>query len=399
MKKLTIVGRGTVGCLSVAHFLRWTNWDIDWIFDSSIEPAAVGEGTTLTLPTSLRHSIDFDSIDMDNVYATPKVGIWKRNWGKGKEFKHSFHAGNTGIHFNAVLLQKYIFEKISNNSRVRLIDENCTDYESLDSDFVMVCTGTPNFDQDYIIRDSIPVNACKVYQSPWDHPKFLYSLTFAKKYGWVFGIPLQNRCAVGYLYNDSITTAEEVHEDVQDILDEFKLIPQVTRDIKFKNYSRKTNFTQKVCYNGNASFFLEPLEATSTSFADQINRYVFDMWNDNTYTVDQLNNEYHNYLNDIESMICMHYFSGSVFDNKFWQYAKTKGTENFVNAVNKKENFYHIINEVLKNYDSFEDRKKALIVPTYIEEKNIHVSTWTVNSFYQNIKGLEIKDDILKLMN
>lgn len=398
MKKLTVVGRGTVGCLTVAHFLRWTNWNIDWIFDSSIEPAAVGEGTTLSFPASLKNSVDFDSVDMENVYSTPKLGIWKRNWGKGKEFKHTFHAGNTGIHFNAVLLQKYLFEKLSQNNRIRLFDQNSGDYENLDSDYVIVCTGTPNFDEDYIIRDSIPVNACRVYQSPWDYPKFNFSLTFAKKFGWTFGIPLTNRCAVGYLYNDSFTTADEVHEDVQDILNEFGLVPQVTRDIKFRNYSRKVNFTEKVCYNGNASFFLEPLEATSTGFADQINRHAFDLWHEKKNTPEELNDDYHAELDDIESMICMHYFSGSVYDNAFWQYAKSIGTKNVVNAIRKKENFYLILEEVLDKFDSIERRKIAQTEVTYIEENNSHVGSWTVNSFYQNIKNLEIRDELTRMM-
>ena len=33
MKKITIIGRGTAGCVAVTHFLRWTDWEIDWVFD------------------------------------------------------------------------------------------------------------------------------------------------------------------------------------------------------------------------------------------------------------------------------------------------------------------------------------------------------------------------------
>jgi uncharacterized protein (UPF0333 family) len=29
MKKLTVVGKGIVGALAVAHFLKYTDWDID----------------------------------------------------------------------------------------------------------------------------------------------------------------------------------------------------------------------------------------------------------------------------------------------------------------------------------------------------------------------------------
>lgn len=398
MKKLTVVGRGTVGCLTVAHFLRWTDWEIEWIFDSSIQTTPVGEGTTLSLPITLSESISFDGVDMDHVYATPKLGIWKRNWGKGKEYKHAFLSGSTGIHMSAVLLQDYIFNNLIKNKRVKAIDKNCDDYENLDSDYVIVCTGTPNFNNDYFIRTSIPVNACKVYQCPWEYSRFNYSITFAMKHGWIFGIPLQNRCAIGYLHNSSFTNMSEIDEDVQDILDEFKLIPETSREINFKNYSRKTNFTKKVCYNGNASFFLEPLEATSTSFADHINRLVFDHLKNNLYNVNQLNSIYRNELNNIESMICLHYFSGSIYDNKFWSYAKLKGRENIINTLNKKNDFSLIIKEVIKEYDNFEKRKSGEYVQTLFEEKNAHVSTWSINSFYQNIKGLEIKEELIEII-
>jgi hypothetical protein len=93
------------------------------------------------------------------------------------------------------------------------------------------------------------------------------------KHGWVFGIPLQKRISIGYLYNDKISSLEEVKEDVKNTFKEYNLNPsKITNHIKFQSFYRKENFKNRIIYNGNASFFIEPLEATSTSMSTDINR-------------------------------------------------------------------------------------------------------------------------------
>lgn len=382
MKKITVVGRGTVGVLAVAHFRRHTDWKIDWVYDPSIMPAAVGEGTNMVLPKSLYENINFDSTDMEQLSATAKFGIWKRGWGSGKEYKHTFPAGAYGIHFNATIFQEYLFNKLIQDKRITTIENNSTDYEKLDSDYVMVCTGSPvtAASKEYIKRTSIPVNSAKVFQCPWEYDKFNYSLTFAKKFGWIFGIPLKNRCAIGYLYNNSLNTEAEVTEDVQDVLSEFNLVPSVTRNLVFENYSRINNFTKRVVYNGNASFFLEPLEATSTSFADLIIRMSLDMWKGGM-SVDSAQLMYDRVLDEIESMIALHYFSGSVYDTPFWKYA---------NKLAVKQ-----IEKEIENDGAFADiLRRALNHNSYTFNPSNHVGSWPIRSFVQNIDGLDIREKL-----
>lgn len=386
MKKITIVGRGTVGCIAVAHFLRWSDWEIDWVFDPKIETASVGEATTLLLPRALSDTVRFDSRDMDAIGATPKMGIWKRGWGNGEEFYHTFPAGSIGMHFNAVQFQDHMFNKLSDNTRVNLIESNATDYENMESDFVMVCSGSPKDLDDYIVRDSIPVNSCVVFQCPWDYTRFNYSITFARRHGWVFGIPLKNRCSIGYLYNNKFTTPEEIKEDVQELLDEFNLTPSFVRELKFNNYSRETNFTDRVVYNGNASFFLEPLEATSTGFAHIIMTLAFSLWESKSITKDLANATYNKYLNDIESMICLHYCSGSMYDSDFWQYAQRIGD------VKITDNFIH--NTEFASYV-----KDALTKPNYYDCGNKEIGSWGMPSYKMNIDGLGITNKIMDLIH
>jgi len=384
MKKITVIGRGTVGCLAVAHFLRWTNWEIDWVFDPNINPSPVGEGTTLRLPNSLYTNLDFNLIDMNNINANVKLGIRKRGWGKGKDFYHTFPMGSYGIHFSAVYFQDYVFNKLSKNRRIKTIETNVEKYDAIDSDFIMVCTGTPKtFDNNFYIHKNIPVNSAIVFQCPWDYPRFDYSLTFAKKHGWVFGIPIKNRCAIGYIFNSSFSTDEEIKNDVSDIFDEFNLTPESFRKINFENYSRIENFSERICYNGNASFFLEPLEATSTGFADKTIRWAFDVWNGNM-NFSKANLLYRKEIDEIESMICLHYFCGSIFESHFWNYAKKLTEEKIHFDFENKKEFANIIKKSLYRSNFYENYKNS--------EGGAEVGAWPASSYLQNIEGMETKE-------
>ena len=382
MKKLIIVGRGTVGCLAISHFLRYTNWQIEWIFDPTINPVSVGEGTNLIFPSSLYANIGFDGNDMEQIHATAKMGIWKRGWADGHDFKHTFPAGSVGMHFNAVEFQRFMFEKFRYNKRITINESNVSNYDTLDSDFVMVCAGSPvNINENYNIRNSIPVNSCLVFQCPWEFPKFNFSLTFARKYGWVFGIPLKNRCSIGYMYNSNFCSIEDVKLDVLDVFEEFDLEYNDGKELHFNNYSKIDNFDGRICYNGNASFFLEPLEATSTGFSESIMRIAFDVWNG------KLSNQKANYIYDrdiseIESMICLHYLAGSHHNSKFWENATELGKLKIEEDFKSNNRVSKILkNSILSELDHNDDK---------------HIGTWPLKSYGMHIKEFNLTSYISK---
>lgn len=384
MKKISIIGKGTVGCLAVSHFLRWTDWEIDWVYDPNIQTSPVGEGTNLHFPRALFENILFDTEDMESIQSTPKLGIWKKGWGAGKEFKHTFPVGTTGIHFNALDFQEYIFKKFVNHPRIQIVEDNVNNFDLIDSDYIMSCSGSPKeLTDDYIEHKNIPVNSAMVFQCPWELPKFLYSLTFARKYGWVFGIPLKNRCAIGYVYNKDFCTEDDIKNDVQPILDQFDLTPAKVRSLNFLNYSRKNNFTERVCYNGNASFFLEPLEATSTGHAVLVNKLAIDLWHLKSRTPCEADQFYRQELDDIESMICLHYFSGSVYKNDFWNYAKNLAKEKISKKVLEKNNFSDMVKSV------------CLSTPPVQGD----VGSWPFLSYKNNISGLGLTEKLKNILN
>jgi hypothetical protein len=386
MKKITIVGRGIVGCLAVTHFVKYTDWLIDWIYDPTLQPNPVGEGTTLLIPRMLNQNTALNWNDLNKLHGTPKTGILKNNWSNKGHFFHPFLVGDVGIHMNAIELQNMLFDLYKNYERITLLEKNFSKYDNLNTDFLMVCSGTPNcFDSEYKLREFIPVHNCLVSQCPWEGARFNYSLTHATKHGWIFGIPLQNRCSIGYLFNDEYCSFQDVKEEVEIILADLNLVKSAQRLINFNNYSRRKNFVGNTIYNGNASFFLEPLEATSTSLACQILNLSLSVWN-NKLTMQDAELFYQKEIDNIEAMICLHYMAGSIYKTPFWEFAKELANSK-IKMKMKDSEFYKFI------YESMYPKRE--------EDLYVHNSLGGFRKFsYKlNIEGLGIEKQIKELLN
>jgi len=137
-----------------------------------------------------------------------------------------------------------------------------------------------------------------------------------------------------------------------------------------------------VCYNGNASFFLEPLEATSVGIIDFINRRLLDSINDGL-SIESNNLWYKEKIKESKNMIMMHYFAGSKYDNKFWQFAKKKGKDSMAEMI-KSSKFRDIVAIVLSQYED----------PIFDEMLSAEYGQWPPYSYWQNFKGLNIAKDV-----
>lgn len=381
MKKLAIIGRGTAGIINMTHFLRYTDWEIDWYFDDSIKPQAIGEGSDRTLSTLLYNNLNFDYSDLDKIDGTLKTGNFKKNWSNTSLF-HNFQVPSVGFHFNAIKLQDYVLSSVRNNPRITIKEQNIKNSD-VDSDFVMDCSGKPN-DYDLHNRSEyMAVNAAYVTQCYWDYPTFNHTLSIARPYGWVFGIPLRNRCAIGYLHNDSINTIEEIKHDVLDIFKDYNLTPSDTTNLfKFNSYYRKRNFDGRVCYNGNASFFLEPLEANSINIIDGIQRHAYDMWVDN-FSCDNINELFQEGMCEVEVMIMLHYLAGSIYKTPFWNMAKEKSENCLRNNIAKGNLLSFMVDEKNKSLDN------ELDYGVY--------GTWSLKSWAYNIEKLGLYPKLREL--
>lgn len=382
--RVAVVGKGTAGCMTAAYCSRFMNADeVEWYFDPSIKPQAVGEGSTLSLPKRLNECLNFSPREFDAVGATIKTGIYKEGWGSvGKPFTHDFPSPSTGIHFDAPKLQDYVYSKLKD---VVSIKEKNVSSDDIDADYIFDCSGKPSSFEDFELSKYIAVNAVHVTQCSWDYPRFSHTLAIARPYGWVFGIPLKNRCSIGYMYNKDINTLEEVKADVEFILDEYNLVPNgTTNSFSFSNYRRKNNFKDNIVYNGNASFFLEPLEATSFGTVDNINYMATCRWFENN-SLELANTKYHAYLDACENIIMLHYASGSSFKSDFWSYAKERGIKCMENADASLQYMLEYSKEPT-NIGSYSDKFKKPLVQT--EQFNALYNNWWEGSFSQNKIGL-----------
>jgi tryptophan halogenase len=368
-KKIAIIGNGTAGCLTASHFNRYSiDTEIEWYYDPNIKPQAVGEGSLIDLPADLNGSLGFSMSDLYSIDGTIKTGIRKIDWADVDSFDENFTFGKHGMHFNAVQLQEFILKKIKQEGKIKIIESNVT-HDQIDSNYIIDCSGFPQDYSQHIESEYIPVNSAYVTQCFWDYPKFNHTLTIARPYGWVFGIPLQNRCAIGYMYNSTINSLDEVKADVQNIFDKFNLThSDTTNHLNFKNYSRQQNFSTRVSYNGNASLFLEPLEATTLAVVNKNKRLAFDLIHNNIST-DILNNIYTTMVDEVETIIMLHYFGGSKFNTKFWEFAQDRGSKK-IESIKSSAKFI----EFLK-------RSKQNSSTEYSE-----FGTWEQTTMYQNIK-------------
>ena len=171
-KKIVILGRGTAGALSAAYLTKaMPHEEIEWHYDPSIPPQAVGEGSGIDLPSVLLNTLDFNyCTDLKEVDGSFKAGIYKEGWGtKNDPFFHSFIAPGVAIHFNALKFQDFVLNKLRNN--VKVVEHNVTS-DQIDADFIMDCSGKPSSLEKFNVAEGISVNSVTVNQCYWDLPRF-----------------------------------------------------------------------------------------------------------------------------------------------------------------------------------------------------------------------------------
>jgi tryptophan 7-halogenase len=329
VKSVSIIGKGTAGCLAYLNVsqIQKLNKDlslkIDWYYNSKEDPQSVGEGTTPVFTSTLAESgVLVDNHQMYKLDARPKLGIEYINWGN-TDYVHPFYLGRHGVHFNASKFQDLIFNEYTDHTNVTLIDKNVK-HSDIDADIIIDCSGKPDSLDNYDIPKYIPVNAVNIHQCSWkEEPKYLYTKTIARPWGWVFVIPLTTRCSVGYLYNKDITPLESIEEDIQEVIYDLDIKSKHSRSFHFDNYVRKHIFEDRALYVGNSGFFLEPMEATTL---DAVSRALQSVEHKLYCNDNALYNDHMKYFfQEVERFIMMHYAAGSRWKNEFWSFAQERG--------------------------------------------------------------------------
>ena len=110
--KIAVLGTGTVGVMSVLHFLRYLdNSEITCIYNPNKKILGIGESSNVQLPHLLYHSVKFNVfINSDELSSTVKLGVLYKNWRK-KEFISPILPTNYAMHFDNFALSEKMFDR------------------------------------------------------------------------------------------------------------------------------------------------------------------------------------------------------------------------------------------------------------------------------------------------
>jgi len=358
--KIAVLGTGSAGITSVCHLCAWlpAGVEIHSIHDPNIPIIGVGESSTPFFVQTLEFAVDFNLLtDLHHLDATLKHSTRFTNW-RHTEFDNPLFGGNSAIHFNNFKLKDFVFSRLTTKwpDKFKEIHRNVvnltqdkqkvyveTTQDILEYDYVMDARGFPKNYDNYFTSKSTPVNSAIVYNKntpgDWNYTKHI-----AHENGWMFGLPLQDRQSYGYLYNSNITNEKDAHIDMQKILNANFKIEDCAR-YNFKSFYAKKVFEGRIIKNGNRALFFEPLSALSLYLYFLINRLFTDYIKKDT-TQKDLNFNFLEIADAVDSVIAFIYHGGSKYDSKFWQQTVEKTNKVLVNN----EKFLEIKQNLQENF-------------------------------------------------
>lgn len=340
MKRLAVIGIGSAGIQSLAHFLAWLEggWEVVSIHDPNINIVGIGESTNPPFFEALQNGTDFNLVnDIEKLDGTLKFGVEYINWRK-KSFINPLVGGNIALHINTFKLAEFALPRMRKIWKEKFKEilgnvssvENKGDFVSVvvDNvehyfDYVVDCRGfAKNFEHYQLIED-MPVNHCLVHNAPPTSSTPYGPINtghIATENGWMFHIPLLSRDSYGYLFNDKITDIEDAKKDfAKTISVPVESIGDI--EYKFDSYYTTKLVDGRILKNGNSAVFFEPMFANSLWVYSVINRLAFSFINGEIDEV-FVNEEFMKVAVGVEAMISYHYHGGSIYNSDFWNYAK-----------------------------------------------------------------------------
>jgi len=355
LRKVAVLGRGTAGSLaaaSVSRLLPEGEYELHHIYDSRIPVIGVGEGSWPSLVAELHRLTNLPhDIVQQRLMGTRKYGIGFEGWGRrNQDFIHYFSPQQVSYayHLSADLLGDLLHEstnahhidrKVLNITRVDGGAEvEFEDREPERYDLVFDARGFPrqHDPEQHIDISFIPTNKAIIRRCPAiieEEPgkaatQFTYTRSIARPHGWVFVIPLTAHTSYGYVYNNEISSQEEVEADFDELLETDGVAEFEQRAvIAFPNFVHRRIYDGAVARVGNAAAFMEPLEATAIVFAQlQIGMVLQMRFNRppefHERDVEVVNRFLINYVLCSGLFVGWHYSLGSIHDSEFWRYAR-----------------------------------------------------------------------------
>lgn len=359
MKKLAIVGIGTIGIVSLLKSLerllytkskddipeyfqylvndKFSSFDediqISIIHNPNIPKVSVGEGCTSIVYNSMCRlfGVKLTTDILKKCNYTRKFFVnfeWEEGLGHNFQIPHTYK----DIHFDSMEFTNTVLKEITNKYKFVQMIEGDVNQMNLDYDLVIDCSGFPSkedLEKDYIIPDIETVNSAIVYQ---DFKNYNEDYTTSKFHnnGWMFQIPLKNRKTFGYLYNKNITDYNSALEDFKkqlDIIDESKV-----KSFNWDFYYKKKVIENNTIWLGNKLYLYEPAGAIPIHFyANTLEKILIILMNNNFESSEDIeNNINEEYIDEVEKMlniICLYYSGDVKSDSKFWKETRDKTRE------------------------------------------------------------------------
>lgn len=312
--KIAIIGAGTSSILTTLQLLkRNNNYNITIFHDSSTPHLHVGESSTPHVPHLVYEVL---GISIHNLFdlniSSYKRGVNFVDWGKGNQFFHDVNANEFAIHFDTVKFNQFIHKFLEENRLVNYIDKKITEYPIEEFDFIIDCSGWCENKDDYDDPFFETVNSAITFKKQLETENPFCTLHKATEDGWMFGLPFirDNEIRCGYLYNSKFSN------------------PKIEgKKISWKpKLAKKLIQNQKLAYNGNKLFFLEPLQALSLFYYIASANLICD-YLDGKKSFMQVNMDYSSEMWSYQLSLAFHYQYSSIFESCFWKDVTIRSNE------------------------------------------------------------------------
>jgi hypothetical protein len=259
--------------------------------------------------------------------------------------KIDFKLHHVAYHLDAFKVSQYLKQILLSHPRINYVEDLVVDANKdecgcissittksgniVSGDLWVDCSGffrvliQKQFDNKYIEwKDSLLTNKAITYPKKRDSKDGFknYTRATAKKYGWQWEIPLQERIGRGYAFNSDMISVEQAHQEIENDIGHAVEINQV---ISFTPGRMDKFWIKNVISAGLSVGFLEPLEATSIHMSilhinHFITHYYCDYMNFNvSEQQDSYNREFGDCWDDLRDFLVLHYASERK-DTEFW---------------------------------------------------------------------------------